>query len=289
MAEERLIDDDLDKDKKYRFRINEAGEEELVIETAPTPENEEEAILSPDEADDGEGYAYADEHEEERTAQTYFDLALSEVEKNNFSTALEYHAEAKKLRPDDGGTAALGLYIYTRGMTDYSRGALDGATEAAEDVRKYCTAEQKARLKSLGGEKLGGLISELSQKRDELSALNEQGKAERAEMFVADRARAAKFFWPMLAAFILTLAGGVAFAAVYIALNLRPMLIAAIIFGAVCAVFFVLMLVAARKFSVSSRRVKMNADDSRTQLGREYVAVNRRLEALRSIYNAISE
>ena len=44
-----------------------------------------------------------------------------------------------------------------------------------------------------------------------------------------------------------------------------------------------------RGYIVTSRRVRMNRDNSRSQLGRDYEKCRRRLDALRTIYNALSD
>lgn len=288
MAEERLIDDDIDKDKKYSFRTNENGEEELIIQTGE-PSSEEEAVLSPDEADNGEGYAYGDGAADEMTAAAYIELARGESDKNNYSTALEYLSEAKKLDPQSGEIAALGLYIYTKGLTDYSRGALDGAVDAAKDVAEYCSAEDKKKLADLGADRLKGMIADLEVATEDLNARNEQGKADRAVRFVADCARAKKLFFPVLSAFVVFLALAVCFGVMFFSLGGAAYQVAAIVFAAVCFVSFCALLYAARKLSVTARRVHINLDNSRTQLGREYVASKARLESLRTIYDAITK
>ena len=61
-----------------------------------------------------------------------------------------------------------------------------------------------------------------------------------------------------------------------------------IVFGVAAVLSFAAFLIASRRLSTTSRRVRMNRDDSRTKVGREYLACTRRLQALRSIYDAIS-
>ncbi len=283
MAEERLIDDDIEKDKKYSFRINEDGEEELVIvqeEPAPVPALEEQP--------QGEDERF-DAVEEERVVGDILARAREEMVNNRYSTALEFLSQAKEILPRDGEIAALELYAYTRGFTEYSQGALPDAAAAARDVAAYCTPEQKKNLGERGAEELKGMISSLQREVEELDRRNEEGKAARAVRFDADNKKSLIFFFPAVALFIASLAAAIYFAVGIEGDRTDTFVIYTLVFTAVTLALFVVCLVAGRALSITARRVRMNKDNSCTQLGREYVAANTRLNHLRTIYDAVTK
>lgn len=298
MAEERFIDDD--KDKKYRFRINADGEEELIIDEGGEDEKPaqrgEEAQLSFDHAPDiDEEYAYGGEdphyetHEEKEAVAALLEKARADAGEGNFSTALEYIAEAKDIAPDDGEVAALELAVYTSGLTDFSPVALEGAVPAAKRVAQFSSAEDKLALKEAGADALNSMICALQPQVKELKERNEQGKAERAVGFEADNKKSIIRLVALLIPFVVTLALTIYFSTVMYADTSGTNIILTIVFAALAFVFFIICVFAARALNITARRVRMNRDNSRTQVGRDYEAANSRLEALRTIYNAITE
>ncbi len=295
MAEERLIDDD--KDKKYRFRINADGEEELIIDDGEKPAADgEEAELSFDHAPDiDEGYAYDAEEanhyeasEEQNVVQSLLEKARGEVEAERFSTALEYLAQAKEILPEDGEVAALELMIYTRRLTDFSQGVLGDAVAAARNVEKFSSQERRQELREEGAERLHGMISALQPQVEELDERNEKAKAGRAVRFSADNRKSVIICLALLAPFIIFGALAIYFSTVMFADTSGAFIWLTVIFGVLAALCFVAVLFAARRLSTTWRRVRMNRDNSRTQLGRDYEAAKSRLEALRTIYNVIA-
>ena len=181
MAEERLIDDDKDKDKKYRFRINADGEEELVIEYGEQQEEEDAdgaaPVLSPDEdlseVDGEEVDARFDSGEEGEAVLSLTSMARADMDMGNYSTALEYIEQAKDISPADGAVVALELEIYTRGLSDFPDSILADAVQAAQNVAKYSSEDDKKRLREEGNEKLNSMICALQSQVDELGAQNE--------------------------------------------------------------------------------------------------------------------
>ncbi len=292
MAEERLIDDDIDKngdkEKKYRFHINEDGEEELVIEQ---PEKDEESA-----EEDGAGYAFDEEEdenrydaqEERRAIENLIALARADADEGKFSTALELVTQAAEIDADDGEVAALSLEIYTRGLTDFSGEALYDAAEAAKKVAEFSDGQTKEALFQKGGERLNSVICGLQSQVDELEKLNEQGKAERAVRFNADNKKAAIklvcFFVPFAVLLGLAIYYFIQLADDMSILNI----VLTSVFAGLALVFLVACMLAARTFATTMRRVLMNRDNSRTQVGRDYEAAKSRLTALRTIYDAIS-
>ena len=133
MAEERLIDDD--KDRKYKIRINEDGEEELVIddrveepEVEEQPEfdmpdfdedDEEAAVMTPEQL------AARDRAREEAEAKRLNDIAeltsraLSIMDEGRYDDAVYLLDEARSLG-DDGRVCALQVVALTKNYTDFS-------------------------------------------------------------------------------------------------------------------------------------------------------------------------
>lgn len=297
MAEERLIDDD--KDKKYRFRINANGEEELIVDDGDSPSDEgTEAELSFGDSDDDTSYAYDSEGEnhyginEEQERQAVGELlakAEDDMGKDNFSTALEYVAQAREISPDDGDVAALELRIYTRNLTDFSPNVLNEAASVAERVAEYASAESKQKLKEMGAEGLERIISGLQSQADDLNERNESAKAERAVRFNADNKKSIIRMACTLVPFIVMLALAIYYSTIMYADAGGVNIILTIVFAALAFVCFFVCVFAARSLNITARRVRMNRDNSRTQLGRDYEAIKARITALRTIYDAITQ
>ncbi len=296
MAEERLIDDD--KDKKYRFRINADGEEELVID-GEGEEPAEEAELSFDHAPEfDEDYAFGVQTDytisegdggERKIIEELISKARGEMEEERFSSALEYAAEAEKYAPDDGELAALRLAVLTKNLTDFSEGILSDASKAAERVKKFSSAEQKAELDEMGGNGLNSMIVALQSQVDDLFARNEEAKAERAAGFVSDNKKSLIIFFSILVPMIIFTSLAIFFSSVMFSDTSGRFIVLTIVFGVLAAACLIALLFASRRLSTTARRVRMNKDNTRTQLGRDYIAANARLKSLRTIYDAISK
>ena len=295
MAEERLLDDD--KDKKYRFRINADGEEELIVgEGEDIRPVVEEAELSFDEAEDYEDYAYDGEdderyttHEDEKAVAALLERAREDVEQGNFSTALEYVDQASDILPDDGEVAAMELTVYTKNLTDFSQNVMPQALTAAKKVSQFTSAESKKRLAETGADRLNSMICALQSQADELSERNEQGKAERAVRFDADNKKAMTRFFVSLAPLALFVALAVYFSTIMFADDSGVFIVLTIVFAVLSLICFAVCVFTARAFNITARRVRMNRDNSRTQVGRDYEACMTRLSALRTIYDAVTK
>ncbi len=300
MAEERFIDEDKDKNKKYRFRINEDGEEELDMSAF----NDDESADDGDEVGldfgeepvvDEDYYFYGAEDSTEETqdekeaVESLLEKAEDSMSVGNFSTALEYLTEAKRIAPNDGAVAAFELAIYTCNMTDFSPVAMEGAIPAANRVAEFSSAESKQWLCDMGAARLGGMIDELSPQVDELYERNEQGKAERAGNFAEDNKKSVIRLIALLIPFVVTLALAIYFSTImYINTN-GTFIILTIVFAALALIFFIICIFAARALNITARRVRMNRDNSRTQVGRDYLVASARLNNLRTIYDAITK
>lgn len=158
MAEERFIDDD--KDRKYRIRINEAGEEELEIlenpeEEEPQEESYETGLEIPEfEEDDEEAADMTPEQlfkarkaqEEERAAsieraQEFIKKAEELYAEGKAEYALTSLDSAQKENSEAEGIYPLKLKILSKNFTSLSR--LEECIDAAEGHRDYSNRRGK--------------------------------------------------------------------------------------------------------------------------------------------------
>lgn len=300
MAEERLIDDDENKDKKYKIRKNEDGEDELIILTGEEEETEEvpDGFLVPElESDDEEAAVLTPEQlaERERVRREESERRAGIVAEN-IARAEEYLAEkdydnavyvlslAEEADPESGETAVLAMRAVTREFTDFSR--LDDCMEAAEKVGVLAAAEQRKRLL----EEAQPLCDEIALTRDKADALakeNERKRAERQNVFVARRKTAARNFLITALPFIAFLATAIAFSTVMFAKQDGTNLIITVVLGAVAAVFLIACLFTAHKLWEAERNLRLNGKNSSTKLGREYEQTMQKLKELSDIYKAL--
>lgn len=295
MAEERIIDDD--KDKNYRFRINADGKEEIVTDGDAEGDGVqvEEAELSFEHAPDiDEEYAYGGEdpsyetREEQEAVYKLLEKARSDASEDKYSTALEYIIQAKDIAPEDGAVAALELLVYTRNLTEFSPNILDDAVDAAKRVASFSSEEDKKTLAAAGAERIDSMIGELKSQADELNERNEKGKAERAVRFASDNIKSIIICLALFVPFVVCCALAIYFSTIMYIDTSGTFIWVTIVFGVLAALFFIALLFGLRRFSTTWRRVRMNRDNSRTQVGRDYEAAKSRMEALKVIYNAIT-
>lgn len=306
MAEERLIDDDLDKNKKYKFRINENGKEELVIE-----DSGEES-----EGDDVSAYnvfevAEEDEDDEEAAVMTPEQLAIkrereaAEAEKRaayvaecvrnaredidggKFATALEYLEKAAETDPERAEVYYLNMSAYTKKFTDFTK--IEKAAESAESFSRYSKGEFLEEAQPafpLLKERIAALKAEVEEK----SAANDKAKSVRAERFNRDRRTAIIFISVCAVLFAALLTCAIVFAnkIMSVAGGSKTYTILTCVFGAlafVCVIFFI---VAARKLYAALRRVRKNKRDSATAAGRALIEKRNELDAFIAVYSALN-
>ncbi|MDE6355621.1 MAG: hypothetical protein K2L67_00010 [Clostridia bacterium] len=297
MAEERLIDDD--KDKKYKIRKNEKGEDELYLSEESEEGEEEVTFEIPEfETDDEEAALMTPEQlaarekmreEEARRRAEKIANAISgsqtAMEEGNFEAARYLLSEAAEIDGENGEIRFLQLKALTQNFTDYT--LAEEAAEVAKAVKEHCTAEQKAALNELSAP----LAEKLAQAEKNLTALgeeNETKKAERRKVFAAKRKKSLVFFSataiPLVIFAIIT-------AIIGSMMHSRQdglLVIITIVFGALTAVAFIATVVASHFLWQASQKVKRNEINRNTRLGREYEAKKSELEALTSISNSLS-
>jgi hypothetical protein len=303
MAEERLID--RDKDNKYRIRVNEDGEEELVVNDGFEEESEEDkadevSFEVPDnlEEDDEEAAAMTPEQlaekrrnderlakEREEKLASLIQSATDDMAKNNFSTALEYAYAAEKLDPENGHIHALKLKIFTRNFTDYS--AIEQASEVCDDVQQYSSAEEKAEMFAVAGEEIENNIKNLKVSVEALHKENEQKREERAVKFDADKKRALRNFIIAVVPFVVFLTLTIIFGTQMFADQSGVIFVLAIVFASLALVSLIAVMFLSRQLNTALRRVRLNKKDNTTKLGRQYLAEKSKLEAFEMVYSTL--
>lgn len=295
MAEERLIDDD--KDRKYKIRKNEDGEDELVIDDAPEEEETEEIGFEvPElEADDEEAavmtpeqLAARDKAREEAEAARLKGIAdrtahaRELISAGKFTDACFVLDEAEALGKD-GGVYSLKVFALTKNFSDYT--ACAECAPAVEGVKEFASEEIKAEIAPYA-DGVKSAREELLKEVETLSAENEAKKAERGEVFAAKKKK--YFIWFAVTAIPLVI---FAILAAYFGANMHSRydhtyMIMCFVFIGVAALFFIATLFTAHKLWDSAKLLKLNSKNSSTKLGREYEAKKAQLNLIESIIAA---
>ncbi|MDE6373407.1 MAG: hypothetical protein K2L72_02815 [Clostridia bacterium] len=298
MAEERLIDDD--KDKKYRIKLNADGEEELVIEGGEEPQpaeeavfdvpevledSEEEAVMTPEQLAAKREREEQERKERQRQVDELLQKATAECALYRYATALEFLEQAEEIDGGNGEIHALKLSAYTRNFTDYSQ--IVPASEFAEDVEKYVSAEKKAELFAVAEPSLEQNIAELRANVSDMNKRNEAAKAERAVKFNKDRKTALIAFAAVFALFACFGALTGYFASIIYTVSTGLYLILTCVFGGLTLISLIGLAVAARYVNIMSRRVRLNKRNTTTQLGRDLLTEQAKLKAFIAVYSAL--
>lgn len=289
MAEERLIDDD--KDRKYRIRKNENGDEELVV------------IDDEEEEDDFPVYGMEVDGDEElteeelaaknaerrqnmqRKAEQLKATARDKLSEGDFESAQYALSQAGELTEYDGELYYLQLKAYSRNMTGFND--LQKCVDAADGVREYSDADQKKELLEMSAP-LKARISEFESKCASLSKENEAGKAERRGLFAAKRKTALTLFIGTAAPFVLLLVLAIVFASMIFADKDGLFIILTVIFAVLATVAFFASLFTLTRFLDANRKVRLNESDTSTNVGRDFVSCSEELESLNKIYSSFS-
>lgn len=309
MAEERLIDDntDKDKDKKYRFRINEDGEEELEIyggdeeeeEAGPEDELVDSGYEVPEFDDDDEEaaamtpeqlFAERKKQEEERTAREMkaaelINKALLLRDGGNEEYALTSLDSAQKECPDNGGIYVLKLGILTKDFTDISR--LDECIDAAAGCKTYASAEDKSRISAALSEKIKSELEAQRAQNAQLKADNEQKKSDRRAVFMSGFKVALRNFLFAFIPFVAFLCAAVALTPQMYSDKNGTMLALTIAMYALAGAAFIASVILARFVATSARRLKVNESNLSTALGRTYTEGTLRAEKLEKLYSLV--
>lgn len=286
MAEERLIDDD--KDRKYKIRINENGEEELVI----VDDEEKEEVPEYGVACDGDDELSKEEIDERnakrreaalRKVEEFKAEAREKMQAGDFEGAKYALSQAAELTEYDGELYFLQLKAFSRDMTNFLD--LEKCVDAAEGIKEYSTDEQKSELSSLSAP-LQKRIAEFESSCQSLREENEQGKAERRETFAKGKSKALGLLACTAIPMVLFAVMAIVFSTLMEADISDAYMILTIVFAALAVAALFASIFTLNKFLTASRKVKLNEDDSSTKVGREYLSCKEELENLKKIYSS---
>lgn len=301
MAEERLID--ADKDKKYRIKVNENGEEELVVVEGETPEEdgqtyEEVMFAAPEELDEGDesGLTPAQleekrRREEEERAERQkrvgelLEKAKSESLLYRYATALECIEKAEELDGENGEAQAIKLVAYTRNFTDYSQ--IVPAAACADKLAAYTSDERKAELLKTAQPSIESEISKLRATVSAMNKENEEKKAERAVRFNRDRNIAIGIFCAFAAVLITFVALAGYYSTLIYTVSTNKYLIVTCVMAGAAFLALIAAAFAARQLNITCRRVRLNKKNTTTQLGRDLLAEQAKLKAFIAVYSAL--
>lgn len=300
MAEERLIDDDLNKDKKYRIRKNADGEDELYIDDSVQEEIEDFEAVSFDvpEFAEGEGeltpeqIAIAEQEKKSRVERIRGALSVNlekahgKLADEDFDGALESAEAALQIDPTSGVAWSLKLKSLTKNFTDFERA--DDCIETASNVAQFCNDEQKSEL----AEQALPLENKIMQLEEQAAAMHvevEGKKAERRVKFLADRNKAVKWFCITGVPFVAFLAVAIAFASVMFARKDGVNIIVTIVFASLAAIFFIATLFTAHKMWAAMKKLSLNEKNKSTQLGRDYEKLLSDIKKLNTVLQFIKQ
>lgn len=302
MAEERLIDNDEDKDRKYKIRVNEDGEEELIIiddgeieeeteniydnfeVTESDVDDEEAAVLTPEQLAERERARQIEEERRNKQVEEYLARAQSYFDEGDYDNALYVLSLAEEEKAKSGEVALLKFRVITKNLTDYSR--LDDCLECSYLVRDNCTEEQRKLILS-EVKPLEKLIAVTRDEADSLNGQNEQKRNERRAVFIERRKTASKYFLITALPFVVLLALAIGFSTVMFSKQDGFYLYLTIGLAAAALIFFIASLFTAHKLWEAQRNIRLNAKNSSTKLGRQYEDAVYRLKALSDIYGAL--
>lgn len=299
MAEERLIDTDDDKDRKYKIRINADGEEELYIDESVEEEeeavfevplydddDEEAAVLTPEQLAERERIKREEELARMQRRDSQLLKARTAFEEGNFEDALYAVNNALENDGECGEAHYLKMRILTRDLTTFSDP--EECSECAQSVFKYCDDQQKSELKELSSA-LAQKLKEAEARTQELNAVNEAGKEERRYTFACEKTRALTNFLLSAVPFAVFLIMTIVFSTMMFSAENGAYLIATIVLGALALISFICTLVGANRFWTAVRHVKLNEADTSTQAGRDYLESKKQYDLLNEIYSSFAQ
>lgn len=301
MAEERLIDDDLDRNKKYKIRKNADGEDELYFDgeeeesggysaelyeiPAFSEDDGDAGVLTPEQIAEREESRRLAEENTRRYVEEHIAKAEEQFKSGDAEGALFNLNSARNVDGRCGKVYALKMKVLTRNFKDFS--ASDDCLSCSEGVRHYCTDEQKAELFALSGN-LKKHIEKLEENAAALHVEVESKKAERREVYAKDRGTAIKWFSLTAVPFLVCLVLAVSFGSVMFAKQNGLNLILTIIFAALAVVLFVVTAFTSRKMWVAMKNYSLNEKNSSTRIGREYEEQLSEIKKLKTVLSSFS-
>ena len=301
MAEERLIDED--KDRKYRIRRNEDGEEELEIidpeaerealeeaynnfEVPELEEDDEEAVnMTPEQLYLARKKRMAEHDESIAKAAALYEKACALMEDGQEDYALVTLDNAQKTAPEEWRVYPMKLEIISKSFTDFSK--LEECIGVVEDFVAYAPVDGRAEFSQKYSKAVEAELSAARAECESIGARNEEGKAERRKKFMAQRKTALIHLLYAVAPFIVFLCLGIGFSTIMFRAQNGVYLVLTIIFFAVAAAALIACVVLMRPLAKAINRLRVNQSNLSTALGRQYVECVARAEKLSKLYNAV--
>lgn len=297
MAEERFIDDD--KDRKYRIRINENGEEELEIigpdEDGEVEEAYETGLEVPEfEEDDEEAttmtpeqlYLVRKKREEERAAAEAKAVELVEKARELLADGQEEYAlttldSAQSEYEELGDIYPLKLTLLSKNFTDFSR--LDELEDISFRLQNNSSDEDRKLIADNYFSVVQNELKAQEEKNEALKAENEGKKAERRARFKTARKKSLIRFICAVIPFVVLLCAAIGFSTIMFSDRGGTYLIVTIVLFALAAVALLVSIIFARPLARDARRVRVNERDSSTALGRSYLEGVERAQKLENL------
>lgn len=302
MAEERLIDNDEDKNRKYRIRKNADGEDELIIIAGGDEEaediqdgqfyvaeaeedDEEAAVMTPEQLAERDRLMREEQERLDRFCEVKLERARTLLTEDDYDGAAYELSLAEEQDGKNGAVSAMKLRAVSRNFTDFTR--LEECVQSAEAVAENCSDEQKKELAEVS-QPLVTLIGETTREVEQLYTENEVKRAERQVVFLARRKRAGLYFLCTALPFLAFLILALSYSTVMFAKQDGTNIVLTIVFAAIALLFFIATLVTAHKLWAAQRNISLNGKNSSTKLGRKYEEKTSFLKALNAIYSAIN-
>lgn len=290
-----MIDDD--KDRKYKIRKNEDGEDELYIEGGDGEEeigfevpefdtdDEEAAVMTPEQLAERERRREEAEQARLKNLEERICKAEKLIAEGDYEAAGYEVLNAEKLDEKNGEVGALKLRAFSCDFTDFTK--TEELAEAAEIVREFADAEKRRQLNAYAQNVLPVLQS-ATDERDALEKQNEEKKNERREFFKKRASKSSVWFITSLAAFIVPLIIAIVFSTMMFAREDGVYLILTAVFAGIAVVTFISTLITAHRYWEDLRNVKLNERNSSTKLGRAFEQKKIEVERLTLIYAVVS-
>lgn len=304
MAEERLIDNDEDKDRKYVIRTNEDGEDELIIlseeergEAAEEEENydgfevpeldtddEEAAVMTPEQLAERDRRLQAEREQRDQTVARYLARASECLEERDYDGGLNALELAEAEDDSNADIAVMKFRMLSRDLTDFT--SAEDLLDAAEGVRDKCSEEQRAELFS-HAEPLAHLIALTRDEADKYAEENRQKRAERQVVFTKRLKTAAENFLFAFVPFVVFLILAISYSTIMFSAENGLYLILTVAFAVVAFLLFVATLIRLSKLWQARHNLRLNAKDSSTKLGRMSEEAMERYKILSGVYDAL--
>lgn len=284
MAEERLIDDDEDKNKKEGYTLEVEDGHEIKIEDALSEELEDGLK---DELEVEEPIEATLEVQNEILNEEFCRLkeeATRLLNKREYEKALKVLNDAEGIF-GDGELYAMKIRALSCDFSSFS--ALRQCERVLPNLKENCTDDQKEELKALSGN-YSRREAELKKQTEALKSELDKGRDERRPLFAQIKKTALRIFLISLAVCIvlsvtaITLAGTVMFAA-----QDGSLLAVTIVFCVLALISFIILCVFAHKLWVAASNYAANEKDATSEVGRNYKKAVTELKSIQNILSAL--